>query len=54
MRDAFDGSGNPLPDEIRLTNVGKWVCSASLDELLQLINVIKCDMSMVGPRPLPM
>ena len=54
MRDAFDDAGNPLPDEIRLTKVGKWVRSASLDELLQLINVIKGDMSMVGPRPLLM
>jgi lipopolysaccharide/colanic/teichoic acid biosynthesis glycosyltransferase len=54
MRDAFDDSRNPLPDEMRLTKVGKWVRSASLDELLQLINVIKGDMSMVGPRPLLM
>jgi lipopolysaccharide/colanic/teichoic acid biosynthesis glycosyltransferase len=54
MRDAFDESGYPLPDEMRLTKVGKWVRSASLDELLQLINVIKGDMSMVGPRPLLM
>lgn len=54
MRDAFDDAGNPLPDEIRLTRVGKWVRSASLDELLQLINVLKGDMSLVGPRPLLM
>ncbi len=54
MRDAFDDNGIPLPDENRLTKVGKWVRSASLDELLQLINVIKGDMSMVGPRPLLM
>lgn len=54
MRDAFDDSGYPLPDEMRLTKVGKWVRSASLDELLQLINVIKGDMNMVGPRPLLM
>ena len=54
MRDAYDEAGNPLPDEIRLTRVGKWVRSASLDELLQLVNVLKGDMSLVGPRPLLM
>jgi lipopolysaccharide/colanic/teichoic acid biosynthesis glycosyltransferase len=54
MRDAFDESGNPLPDELRLTKVGKVVRSASIDELLQLINVLKGDMSLVGPRPLLM
>lgn len=54
MRDAFDDVGNPLPDEIRLTRVGQWVRSASLDELLQLVNVLKGDMSLVGPRPLLM
>jgi undecaprenyl phosphate N,N'-diacetylbacillosamine 1-phosphate transferase len=54
MRDAFDESGNPLPDEKRLTSVGKMVRSASIDELLQLINVLKGDMSLVGPRPLLM
>ena len=52
MRDAFDALGNPLPDEVRLTKVGKWVRSGSLDEVLQLINVLKGDMSLVGPRPL--
>ena len=54
MRDAFDDAGNPLPDEVRLTKVGKWVRSVSLDEVLQLINVLKGDMSLVGPRPLLM
>ncbi len=54
MRDAFDQEGVPLPDDDRLTKVGSIVRSASLDELLQLINVLKGDMSLVGPRPLLM
>ena len=54
MKDAFDENGVPLPDEVRLTKVGKFVRSVSLDELLQLINVLKGDMSIVGPRPLLM
>ena len=54
MKDAFDIEGKPLPDEFRLTKVGTIVRSASIDELLQLVNVLKGDMSIVGPRPLLM
>jgi lipopolysaccharide/colanic/teichoic acid biosynthesis glycosyltransferase len=54
MRDAFDNDGVPLPDDVRLTKVGSIVRSTSLDELLQLINVLKGEMSLVGPRPLLM
>ena len=52
MTDEKDVYGNLLPDEKRLTSVGKFVRSTSLDELPQLINVLKGDMSLIGPRPL--
>lgn len=52
MRDAYDAEGKPLPDERRLTPVGRLIRKTSLDEIPQLINVIKGDMSFVGPRPL--
>ena len=54
MHDSFDENGIPLPDEVRLTKVGRFVRSASLDELLQLVNILRGDMSLVGPRPLLM
>lgn len=52
MTDQKDASGNLLPDELRLTEMGKFVRKTSLDELPQLINVLKGDMSFIGPRPL--
>ena len=52
MTDEKDAEGNLLPDEVRLTKVGKFVRSTSIDELPQLINVLKGDMSIIGPRPL--
>lgn len=52
MTDERDADGNMLPDEHRLTKVGKFVRSTSIDELPQLINVFKGDMALIGPRPL--
>jgi len=54
MTDARDESGHSLPDDERLTSFGKWLRSTSLDELPELINVLKNEMSLVGPRPLLM
>ena len=52
MTDERDAEGNLLPDEQRLTKGGKFVRSTSIDELPQLINVLKGDMALIGPRPL--
>ena len=52
MTDKKDAEGNLLPDADRLTKVGSFVRSTSIDELPQLINVLKGDMALIGPRPL--
>lgn len=52
MTDARDADGNLLPDKDRMTKVGKFVRSTSIDELPQLFNVLKGDMAIIGPRPL--
>jgi len=52
MTNAVDATGNLLPDDQRITKIGHWIRQLSLDESLQLINVLKGEMSLVGPRPL--
>lgn len=52
MTDERDGQGNLLPDEKRITKIGKFIRSTSIDELPQLVNVLKGDMALIGPRPL--
>jgi lipopolysaccharide/colanic/teichoic acid biosynthesis glycosyltransferase len=52
MTDDRDANGELLPDEQRLTRVGRFVRSTSIDELPQLVNVVKGEMSLIGPRPL--
>ena len=51
MTDDMDADGNLLPDEVRLTKLGKWLRSTSLDELLETWNIVRGDMSIIGPRP---
>lgn len=53
MSEKKDNNGNPLPDHLRVTKFGLWLRSSSLDELPELFNIIKGDMAVIGPRPLP-
>ena len=52
MSNEKDEKGNLLPDEVRLTKFGKWLRNSSLDEMSEAINILKGDMSVIGPRPL--
>lgn len=52
MTDECDANGEPLPDELRLTPIGKFIRKTSIDEIPQLFNVLKGDMALIGPRPL--